>query len=143
MTQTDLGEKPAKYQWQWRVSTDRGESFGQPFATREDAAAYARGYGGGLIAETLQGDFDLSIDGSDILLQLGEGNAERCNEDGDFLDSTPEQDLDLGVMLTATISEWARKHAIDTRAYVFAAVRNEKVIRDELEPAGANPEPLT
>ena len=128
-----MSEASAKYQYQWRVSLDGGESYGDVHPSKESAAGKARISGGGLIAECLQEDFDLFLgDGLSLLEILADNNSERVNETVDFLTAvTAEQANDLAVMVNAAIETWAEKHAINTTAYMFADVRNEEQIEGE------------
>ena len=115
---------PREYPWKWWIGNSR-EIYAEYFDTREDAmeAAHANEYKH--IAECRQQDFDLRVDADRVLEDLYCQNEDRVNEDGDFIDCTPEQCDDLSKMLTETMRVWALKHGINTTAWMFGDVRNE------------------
>jgi hypothetical protein len=115
---------PPAYPWQWWVSLD-GESYFDWFPTREAAIRFIWDYGGGVVAECKQGDFDLGISGDSILEVLNGQNADVMGEDGEFLDCTVDQEKELGQMVSAVIEAWVRKHNISTVAYQFDGIRNK------------------
>lgn len=119
-----VAQAPAAYPWQWWLSYD-GERYSEPCNTFAEAMKIAKAEGYNFVTECQQGDYDLNCDGSDILELLYGRNEELMGEDGEFIHCTPEQELDLGKMVSATIQEWCRKHSISTTAWVFTGMRGE------------------
>lgn len=115
------------YPFRWWVSSDGGEMFHTECETRDEAIREARGYGGSIIAECQQQDFDLGLTGDNVIEQLYSQNEEIIG-DGDFIQCTKEQTKDLGDMVTAAILAWADKHNIHTTAWTFGDVRNREEI---------------
>jgi len=131
-----MSEQPSKYQYQWRVSFDGGEVYGDPHNSKEDAVAEARERPhGGLIAECLQQDFDLSITGDSIIEALYGQNEDQMNDAGEFIDPSEEQTRDLGEMVSDAIAAWVEKHSIDTKAWMFADTKNDERVEGAPEDA--------
>lgn len=120
------------YPFQWWFSYDGGEMYTEEFNTKEQALAFLKSEGEGMIAECCRQDYDLSIDGYDIIELLQNQNEEAIGE-GEFFDCNSEQERDLGQMVSAAIEEWARKHKIDIAAWTFGEVRN-KIKAEEVKP---------
>ena len=116
------------YPFQWWVSSDGGEVYHTDCNTREEAMQVAKEYGGGLIAECQQQDFDLGLSGDTIIEALYGQNEEMMGEDSEFIECTHEQEKELGEMVTAAIVAWANKNNIKTTAWIFGVVRNKEEI---------------
>lgn len=114
---------PVEHPFEWYFSYD-GETYNEGFRTKDAALDFLKREGEGLIAECQRQDFDLDIEGSEILEVLYGHNEEAVGE-GEFIDCTSEQERDLGDMVTETIYTWARKHKIDLAAWTFGVVRNQ------------------
>lgn len=113
----------ANYVWQWFVSND-GETYYEPFPTKEEAIEYAKQSDYCLIAECMQQDFDLGIPGYWIIEHINNNNMERIGE-GEGIECTPAQERDLEVMVQKAIEAWVVKHNISITAWSFDGVRNE------------------
>lgn len=120
------------YVWEWFVSHD-GEVYHESFPTREAALEYAKACDYRLVSECRQQDFDIRIEGWEVIERLNEANYDQIGE-GDGISCTNAQEGDLGDMLTQAMEAWAVKHAIDLRAWTFGAVRNTIDI-DKLDTA--------
>lgn len=115
-----------KHPFRWWISSDGGEVFSEMFDSKEAALAQLEEYGEGcMIAECQQQDFHLDLRGDEVIELLYDQNEELMNEDGEFLDVTPEQKKELGAMVTATIQAWVEKNKIKTTAWTFRRTRNE------------------
>lgn len=121
-----------EHPFKWWVGID-GEIFTDDFDTREEAIEFARKNEYGHVAECCQQDFSLDIGGDEILEVLYGHNEEIMGEDSEFIACTPEQERDLGNMVTAAIEAWAVKHKIDITAWAFGEMRN-RVDLSELAP---------
>lgn len=117
------------YVWQWFVSND-GETYYEGFETKEAAIEYAKQSEYCLIAECVQQDFRLSIDGYWLLEQLNDNNMELTGE-GEGIECTPAQERDLEHMVQKAIEAWVVKHNISITAWSFDGVRN----KESVEPA--------
>lgn len=82
------------------------------------------------VARCISQDFNLALDGYDILNELQGHNEDIDGEDNDFLwDSvTDEQKKDLGDMVTAAIYAWVDKHKINIEAHCFASIEDQEFI---------------
>jgi len=119
-----LNVKPyANYVWEWFVSHD-GCTYYEGFATKEEALEYAQKCDYSLIAECMQQDFRLEVDGWRILEDLNETNYDLIGE-GEGIECTNEQRLDLEAMVNRAIEAWVVKHGINITAWSFDGTRNE------------------
>jgi hypothetical protein len=112
-----------KYVWQWFVSHD-GETYYEGFETKEEAVKYAQQCDYSLVAECVQQDFRLNIDGYRLLEELNESNYDLIGE-GEGIECTNDQRLDLEKMVQQAIEAWIVKHNIDITAWSFDGVRNQ------------------
>lgn len=120
------------YVWEWFVSND-GETYYEPFPTKEEALEYARRSEYSLIAECQMQDFDLSIPAWVILERLDENNYERIG-DGEGIQCTPAQDRDLEAMVQKAIEAWVVKHNINITAWSFGATKNQQAVSETPAP---------
>jgi hypothetical protein len=123
----ELGEFPITPIAPPECEPDGGEVYHTDCNTREEAIEVAKQYGGGLIAECQQQDFDLGLTGDDIIECLY-GQNEGAVGEGDFIECTREQCKDLGDMVTDAILAWAEKHKISLTAWTFEVVRNKETV---------------
>ncbi len=133
-----LSVKPyAKYAWEWFVSHD-GETYYEGFPTKEDAIKYAQQCDYSLIAECKQQDFNLDIEGWQLIERLNEDNYELIGE-GEGIECTAKQARDLGDMVTRAVEAWTIKHSIHLTAWSFADTKNETDVperpRDAVGPS--------
>src|SRR6185369_11385951 len=84
------------HEYMWYFSGDGGERYGEIFNTRDQALEFLKHEGYGLIAECQKQDYRLDIDGGDVIDMLYGQNEDYMDEDGEFIDCTPEQTRDLG-----------------------------------------------
>lgn len=122
---------PEPYPFSWYFS-NYGDIYDEEFDTKEQALAYLRNVGEGMISECQRRDYDLSVDGWRILELINDDNEEARGE-GEGIECTNEQERDLGEMVTAAVVAWARKHNIDTAAWTFGVVRNTIVAKEVVE----------
>ena len=111
----------ANYVFEWFVSHD-GETYYEGFSTKEEAIEYANASEMSIVAECKSTDFNIEIDGRDIIERINDNNYEG---EGDGIRCTREQENDLTRMLTRAMEAWVVKHNIDIRAWSFAEVRNK------------------
>jgi len=129
-----LPVQPAKltpygnYVWQWFVSND-GETYYEPFPTKEEAIEYAKQSEYSLIAECMQQDFDLGVPAYWIIEHINDSNMERIGE-GEGIECTAAQERDLEAMVQKAIEAWVVKHNISITAWSFDGVRNETAVPD-------------
>jgi hypothetical protein len=116
------------YVWEWFVSND-GETYYEPFPTKEEAMEYARSSEYSLVAECIQQDFDLGISGYWLLDHINDQNYELIGE-GEGVECTSEQERDLEAMVQRAIEAWVVKHNISLTAWSFAGVRNETAVEE-------------
>jgi hypothetical protein len=113
-----------KFPFKWWHSYD-GEIYQEQFDTKEQALAYLKECGGGMIAECQQGNYDIDVGGWDIIELLNGQNEDKIGE-GEFIDCTDEQARDLGKMVSQAIEDWVKKHKIDIGISRIALVDSEK-----------------
>ncbi|MGY4621995.1 hypothetical protein ACVWZ4_007222 [Bradyrhizobium sp. USDA 4472] len=111
------------YVWEWFVSHD-GETYYEGFPTKEEALQYAQQCDYSLIAECHQQDFRLDIDGYWLIDHLNDANCDLIGE-GDGIEATNEQRLDLEKMVQSAIEAWVVKHNIKITAWTFDGTQNE------------------
>lgn len=116
--------------WEWWFSCDSGEFYSEQFDSMEAALRFLKSEGEGLISECRRQDFDMELDG-DAIFELLMGQNEDVIGEGEFLDDvTNEQIDDLGVIVSAAIEEWVRRHKVDLAAWTFGGVRNTVKAKD-------------
>lgn len=100
--------------WRWWVGSE--EYLMTAFDNREDAIAHAKAEGYPSVVDARYDDYDLCVDGGDLLEMLYGQNEEKIGE-GDWIATTREQERDLARRVNAAIAEWVAANKIDTRAY--------------------------
>lgn len=135
MGEASLGElragtlRPERaYPYKWRVSLDGGEVYNEEYETREEAAKAALEQGGGIVAECKQQEYNFEVAGYEVVDLLANQNEELAGEDGFDLNLTPEQERELGEVVTQAIQEWAYRHKLDVTAWQFADVRSQELV---------------
>lgn len=113
----------ADYVWQWFVSHD-GETYYESFPTKEEAVQYAQQCDYSLIAECMQQDFRLGVDGYRLIEELNESNYDLIGE-GEGIECSNAQRVDLENMVQKAIEAWVVKHNINITAWSFDGTRNE------------------
>lgn len=108
----------------WWYSQDE-ERWNGPCSDREEAISMGHDEYPGegfMVMEAETGDYDMRLDGDDLLERINERNEDRADPDGDppFYRLAPAIEKDLGIMVSAAIARWVRKHRIDTRAFCFS-----------------------
>lgn len=119
-----------EYPYKWFITNDE-EVWHNECDSREEALKYAREKGWKIIGEARHQDFDLQLPGAAVLEVLEGQNEEFTNEDGDFIYASPEQEKDLGDMVSAAIAAWVEKHKIGVKAWVFGDIRNIEHVTGE------------
>jgi hypothetical protein len=114
------------YPWRWMTSYDDC-MYSEEFETLEAALKFATAEGCDTVAECQMQDFNLGVDGYEVLELLQNNNEDLIGE-GEFIEATDEQQKDLGNMVTEAIERWAVKHKISLTAWTFGNIRNEQKI---------------
>lgn len=113
----------------WQCETH----FNGPYPSREDAIEAGKkdceDYSFNVQQADTQ-DYCLSMAGCDVIEELYGQNEDLIGE-GDFIEPTPEQERDLGKMVTAAIYAWVEKHNIDTKAWALDVQGKPELVEGE------------
>jgi hypothetical protein len=132
----------ADYVWEWFVSHD-GDVYYEAFPTKEEAIEYAQRCDYSIIAECIQQDFRLDVDGWRIIENLNDSNMELIG-DGEGIECTADQERDLERMVQQAIEAWVVKHNINITAWSFDGTKNKMLVPERdasvLPPTQCNQE---